>query len=105
MDVYIKKKDEVSDVDHVAFLLYWLSLHVACCRSKKVIKAYLALIMALHLEIEVAIGPFVLSHIFRGMDDLVLLKDDEHSRNARGPIRMLQLWLTAYFPELSNGGV
>lgn len=40
LNVYAKKKDEVNDVEHIVFLLYWLCHHVAYCRSKKIIKAY-----------------------------------------------------------------
>lgn len=51
---------------------------------------------------EMAMGLFVLSHIFRGVDDLVSLEDDEPSRTTKGPIWMVQVWLTAYFPKLFN---
>lgn len=61
-----------------------------CWRLKKVINAHLGLAVALHLEMEVAMGAFVLSHIFRGMDDLVSLEYDEPSRTARGFIWMVQ---------------
>lgn len=42
-DVYAKKKDEVDDTKHVSFLFYWLCHHIACYKSKKIIKAYLGL--------------------------------------------------------------
>lgn len=48
------------------------------------IKAYLGLAMALHKEASIAIGLFVLSHIFKGMHNLVELEDE---------IAMVPLWM------------
>lgn len=88
LDIYSRKKDEINDADHVALLLNWLCHHVTCCRSKKVIKAYLGLVATLHYEMEVIVSLFVLSHIFKGINDLVALEDDEPSKAARGSIWM-----------------
>lgn len=85
------KKIEIGDANHVAFLLYWLCHHIAYYGSKKFIKAYFGLVVALHQETEVVMGLFVLAHIFRGMNDLIALEDDDHSWLARGLIWMMQI--------------
>lgn len=91
LDVYAKKTNEIVDTDHVAFLLYRLCCHVACCKSKKVIKAYQGLAIALYQKTKVSISPFILLHIFKGMHDLVALEGDEPFRSARGSIWMVQI--------------
>lgn len=100
LDIYAKKKDKVSNVDQVAVLLYCLYLHVASCWSKKVIKAYLGLVVVLHRDTSVVMGLFVLSHIFKRMHDMVELENDAPSRTAKGPLWMIQIWLATYFCNL-----
>lgn len=80
-----KQKDEVNDAEYVAFLLYWLCHHIVCYRLKKLIKAYLGLAITLHRKEEVAIRLLMLSHMNKGMHDLVILEKDEPLRIARGP--------------------
>lgn len=40
--------------------------------------------MALHQEQDIAMGLFILYHIYKGMYDLVNLEDDKHSKTANG---------------------
>lgn len=80
--MFTKKKDMVNDAKYMAFHFYWLCHHIAYCRWKKITKAYLGLVVALLKEQEVAMGPFVLSYIYKRMHDLLILEDDEPSRMA-----------------------
>lgn len=57
-------------LEHVAFLLFWICRFLVCCRSKKVTRAYLAVVVALTTEQEIALGSFILSHIFKDINDL-----------------------------------
>lgn len=91
LDMCAKMKDEVDDAKYVAFLLYWLYRHIAYYRSKKIIRVYLGLAVALHKEEKVVMGPFVLCHMYKGLHDVVILEEDESSRTIRDPIWLVQL--------------
>lgn len=86
---YYHKKDEVIQVEHVAFLRTWISKFIYCNRSKKVSKAYLGKAVALAIGMEVALGPFVLNHIMKSMNDLKSIDNGKLNGTVRGPIWMV----------------
>lgn len=83
---YCNRKDEVTQVEHIAFLLIWISKFLSCNCRKKVSKIYLNMVITLVTGAKITFGSFVLSHICKGMNDLIPSKNDKLNRNARGPI-------------------
>nr|XP_016480680.1 PREDICTED: uncharacterized protein LOC107801805 [Nicotiana tabacum]XP_016480681.1 PREDICTED: uncharacterized protein LOC107801805 [Nicotiana tabacum] len=89
------KKGDVTEDEHISFLIMWLSKYVFCNGSGRVTKECSELAIALAEGRKLAFAPFVLSHLYRGCRDLVLRRFG----CAGGPFWILQLWLQSYFPE------
>ncbi|XP_070664595.1 uncharacterized protein [Malus domestica] len=85
------------DQEHMYFLLYWLNKHVFPNKSKGVRVEWIPLVEVLHNFDDVAIGPFLLSHLYHLLFEMT--QDDPFETNLNGPIWMIQLWLQWYFPE------
>ncbi|GAU41478.1 hypothetical protein TSUD_239540 [Trifolium subterraneum] len=94
-------KGEVSDEEHVAFLVLWLSQHVFCTRSLQVAKMFLPMAIQLHEGQQFGFGN-VCENIKQTGDGSTFL--------GSGPFWLLQLWLNATFrvemdlflPDLHN---
>lgn len=56
--------------------------------------------MDLAIGIEVTLGSLILSHIYKGLNDLTTMKSRKLSRTVRGPIWMVQVWLVAYYLDI-----
>lgn len=89
------KKGDVTENEHISFLIMWLCKYVFCNGSGRVTKECSELAIALAEGRKLALAPFVLSHLYRGCRDLVLRRFG----CAGGPFWILQLWLQSYFPE------
>ncbi|KAK9943085.1 hypothetical protein M0R45_008706 [Rubus argutus] len=87
--------------EHAAFLLYWLSKYIFCCRSGQCNREYAPLAESLASGTRLALGPFVLAHLYRSLHDIVTNQMD---LDVGGPLWLFQLWLRAYFPQMSNIG-
>ncbi|KAK9943090.1 hypothetical protein M0R45_008711 [Rubus argutus] len=87
--------------EHAAFLLYWLSKYIFCCRSGQCNREYAPLAESLASGTRLALGPFVLAHLYRSLHDIVTNQMD---LDVGGPLWLFQLWLRAYFPHMSNIG-
>ncbi|XP_059306582.1 uncharacterized protein LOC132058031 [Lycium ferocissimum] len=94
LEVSMQKKDVTED-EHIFFLIMWLCKYVFCNGSLRVTKECSQLAVALASGRKLALAPFELSHLYRGCRDLVTR---EFGRS-RGPFWILQLWLQSYFPE------
>ncbi|CAL8089354.1 unnamed protein product [Prunus armeniaca] len=87
----------LGEVEHAAFLLYWLCKFVFCTQANKVTLEFAHLADYLAHDGKLALGPFLLGHIYRTLHDVVTggMKP-KHG----GPLWAFQFWMQAYFPEL-----
>ena len=96
----------VTDKEHVAFLLYWLSKFAFCGRSIQVLKSHIPLALALNRGEPVALGSCLLASLYEGLHDAyVKLKKGSNLANFCGPLWFLQLWLNAIFAKKMNKDV
>ncbi|CAL9005859.1 unnamed protein product [Prunus brigantina] len=87
----------LGEVEHAAFLLYWLCKFVFCTQANKVTLEFAHLADHLAQGGRLALGPFLLGHIYRTLRDVVT---DGMKPKHGGPLWAFQFWLQAYFPEL-----
>ncbi|CAL8089044.1 unnamed protein product [Prunus armeniaca] len=87
----------LGEVEHAAFLLYWLCKFVFCTQANKVTLEFAHLADYLAQGGRLALGPFLLGHIYRTLHDVVT---DGMKPKHGGPRWAFQFWLQAYFPEL-----
>ncbi|XP_021833175.1 uncharacterized protein LOC110772988 [Prunus avium] len=87
----------LGEVEHAAFLLYWLCKFVLCTQANKVILEFAHLADYLAQGGRLALGPFLLGHIYRTLHDIVT---DGMKPKHGDPLWAFQFWLQAYFPEL-----
>ncbi|CAL2228676.1 unnamed protein product [Prunus armeniaca] len=87
----------LGEVEHAAFLLYWLCKFVFCTQANKVTLEFAHLANYLTQGERLALGPFLLGHIYRMLHDVVT---DGMKPKHGAPLWAFQFWLRAYFPEL-----
>ncbi|CAL8089399.1 unnamed protein product [Prunus armeniaca] len=85
------------EVEHAAFLLYWLCKFVFCTQANKVTLEFTHLADYLAQGGRLALGPFLLGHIYRMLHDVVT---DGMKPKHGGPLWAFQFWLQAFFPKL-----
>ncbi|XP_024167710.1 uncharacterized protein LOC112174204 [Rosa chinensis] len=99
---------EVTHVEHAAFLAFWICKYLVCTTSKKVNVEYYKLAEALaSKEVQesdqpLALGPFVLAHLYRCLHHCVT---EGLNPNWSGPLWIFQLWLHTYFPTFRQPGL
>nr|CAD1842068.1 unnamed protein product [Ananas comosus var. bracteatus] len=71
IDRFNGKEGPVSDQEHVAFLLYWICRYLVCTKSLKIVKEFLKLSICLAEGQFIALGPFVLSQLYRSLASVV----------------------------------
>ena len=86
----------VSSKEFIAFLLTFICKFLLCSPAFKITKADLNLAVVLSQGRRLALGPYVLAHLYRSCREIVR----SNFSTVAGPIWMLQIWLHAYFPEL-----
>ncbi|CAL9019124.1 unnamed protein product [Prunus brigantina] len=91
----------LGEIEHAAFLLYWLCKFVFCTQANKVTLEFAHLADYLAQGERLALGPFLLGHIYRTLHDVVT---DGMKPKHGGPLWAFQFWLQAYFPELRGAG-
>ena len=96
--LYFKGKGEVTDDEHVAFLIYWLDKLIFCNSLVVITKEHtnLALALALAEGKPIPLAPIVWSLLVRGLHDYFL---SNFRSNPSGPLWLIQLWLLSYFPN------
>ncbi|CAL8175044.1 unnamed protein product [Prunus armeniaca] len=87
----------LGEVEHAAFLLYWLCKFMFCTQANKVTLEFAHLADYLAQGGRLVLGPFLLGHIYRTLHDVVT---DGMKPKHGGPLWAFQFWLQAYFPEL-----
>ncbi|XP_020239084.1 uncharacterized protein LOC109818095 [Cajanus cajan] len=86
----------VSSLEHIAFLMYWLSACVFCTPSLQVPKYYYVLAQALHLKKKICLSKLLLASLYTCLDEASeSLSRESGPRNLSGPLWLLQLWLNA----------
>lgn len=63
-------------------------------------KAYLSMTVALAIGHDIALGSFVLNHIYKEMNDLITFNSGKLNGTTRGQIRMVHIWITVYCPNI-----
>ncbi|XP_059670735.1 uncharacterized protein LOC132316243 [Cornus florida] len=86
----------VNDAEHIAFLLAWLNKFLLCVPAFQVTKDFIHVAVALSRGKHLALAPLVLSHLYRGIYDLLI----SNFGRCGGPLWYFQIWLQVYFPEL-----
>src|SRR3954471_22812028 len=87
-----ENNEVVSDEEHIAFLVLWLSRCVFCSRSIQVAKRYLCMANQLHAGTQLNLSQLILGEA----TDLVK-NYKTGSLLFAGPFWLLQLWLNATF--------
>ena len=102
---YHAEGDNVSDVEHIAFLTLWLSRYVFCSRSLQVASRFIPLARDLHENRKVCLSELLLVDLYESLRSAVSSLKSHTSKNIllAGPFWLLQLWLNAMFePSLST---
>ncbi|MCI23911.1 hypothetical protein A2U01_0045094, partial [Trifolium medium] len=92
--------EEVSDVEHVAFLTLWLSHFIFCSKSLQVAKKFVPMATQIHEGCQFGLGRLILACLYEALgsasDELKKSKDGS-TFLCYGPLWLLQLWLNATF--------
>ncbi|XP_050876858.1 uncharacterized protein LOC127080587 [Lathyrus oleraceus] len=100
INLYHADEEEVSDIEHIAFLGLWLSKFFFCCKSLQVAKRFLTLANQLHAGRRVGLSELLLASLYENLGSTsAKLKEYEAGTNLllSGPYWLLQLWLNATF--------
>ncbi|XP_057428534.1 uncharacterized protein LOC130740088 isoform X3 [Lotus japonicus] len=96
-----KTSANVSDSEHVAFLLFWLSAFFLCSKSLQVPQKFVLLAQLLHEGTDVCLGKVLLGELYLSLSQAItsLQKPSGAEKNIlfAGPLWFLQLWLNAIF--------
>jgi hypothetical protein len=95
-------EEEVSDVEHVAFLTLWLSHYIFCSKSLQVAKQFIPMAIQLHEGRQFGLGRLILGCLFASMQlasENLKKTGDGSTFLAAGPFWLLQLWLNATFEK------
>jgi hypothetical protein len=95
-------EEEVSDVEHVAFLTLWLSHYIFCSSSLQVAKQFIPMAVQLHEGCQFGLGRLILGCLFSSMQlasENLKKTGDGTTFLAGGPFWLLQLWLNATFEK------
>ena len=95
--------DDEEELEHVAFLVLWLSYFVFSSRYYHIDEAILPIAVHLSSGVRIALAPAVLAHLYA---DLPLLKDHTRSKSIDDKIelnalfKLVQVWTWERFKEL-----
>jgi hypothetical protein len=95
-------EEEVSDVEHVAFLTLWLSHYIFCSKSLQVAKKFIPMAIQIHEGQQFGLGRLILGCLYESMQSLsenLKKTGDGSTFLAAGPFWLLQLWLNATFEK------
>ncbi|GLU23788.1 hypothetical protein SLE2022_397660 [Rubroshorea leprosula] len=91
------KSKPVSADEHISFLLTLICKYIVCSAGKGPTKEFIPLTAALAYGKQMALGPFLLVHLYRSCQDITA----HPLVISGGPLWVLQLWLYSYFPTLA----
>jgi hypothetical protein len=95
-------EEEVSDIEHVAFLTLWLSHYILCSKSLQVAKKFIPMAIQIHEGQQFGLGKLILGCLYESMQSLsenLKKTRDGSTFLAAGPFWLLQLWLNAIFKK------
>jgi hypothetical protein len=95
-------EEEVSDIEHIAFLTLWLSHYIFCSKSLQVAKKFIPMAIQLHQGQQFGLGRLVLGCLYESMQSLsanLKKTGDGSCFLAAGPFWLLQFWLNATFEK------
>ncbi|GKU93240.1 hypothetical protein SLEP1_g6848 [Rubroshorea leprosula] len=91
------KSKPVSADEYISFLLTLICKYIVCSAGKVPTKKFIPLAAALAYGKHMALGPFLLAHLYRSCQDIMA----HPLVISGGPLWVLQLWLYSYFPALA----
>ncbi|XP_058202904.1 uncharacterized protein LOC131317364 [Rhododendron vialii] len=83
--------------EKVAFYLFWICRFLMAVPGLSVTKEYFNLAICMAQVKRLALAPFVLGSLYKGLFTFV---DKKIADSCGGPFRIFQAWLYAYFPQL-----
>jgi hypothetical protein len=83
--------------EKIAFYLFWICRFLLAVPGLRVTKEYVNLAICLAQVKKLALAPFVLASLYKGMFTFV---DKKIANSCGGPFWIFQAWLYAYFPQL-----
>ncbi|RYQ97319.1 hypothetical protein Ahy_B08g093354 [Arachis hypogaea] len=90
--------EPISDNEHIAFLLYWLSGIIFCARNIQVEIAYVPLAVMLAEGKKLCLAKLFLTRLYLTLDWITAhMREKKRITNADGPVWFFQLWLSAIF--------
>lgn len=89
--------EEPSFNEKIAFYLYWLNKYLMYVSGIKITKEYIHLAICLAQGKKLALAPFVLGTLYKGLWTFV---QNKITNCCGGPFWILQAWLYAYFPSI-----
>jgi hypothetical protein len=95
-------EEEVSDIEHVAFLTLWLPHYIFCSKSLQVAKKFIPMAIQIHEGQQFGLGRLILGSLYESMQSLsenLKKTGDGSTFLAAGPFWLLQLWLNATFEK------
>jgi len=99
-DQRVTTSAEVSDKEHIAFIIYWLSMYIFCSRSIQVPKGFKILAIQMHEGRDICLSKLTLGSLYENLNQAVTSIKEYQSGSSliiRGPIWLFQLWLLASF--------
>jgi len=115
LDHHVTSSTEMSDIEHIAFLTYWLSMYIFCSRSLQIPKKFTTLAIQLHEGRDICLGKLILGSLYENLNQEVMSIKEFQSGGSLiipGSIWLFQLSLLATFktkltinlpPNLSKG--
>jgi len=97
---HITSSAEVSDIKHISFATYWLSMFIFCSRSLQIPKKITTLTIQLHEGRDIRLGRLILGSLYENMNQAVASIKEFQSGGSLiipSPIWLFQLWLLATF--------
>ena len=100
VDHHVTSSIEVSDIEHIAFLTYLLSMYIFCSRSLQIPKKFTTLAIQFHEGRDICLGKLILGSLYENLNQAVMSIKEFQSGGSLiipSPIWLFQLWLLATF--------
>ena len=68
LDHHVPSNTKVSDIEHIAFLTYWLSMYIFCSRSIQIPKKITTLAIQLHEGRDIYLGKLILGSLYENLN-------------------------------------
>ncbi|XP_051152680.1 uncharacterized protein LOC127266458 isoform X3 [Andrographis paniculata] len=100
-----KEDTPVSELEHTAFLLFWLCRYIILSPSKLVLSTHIDLAIYLACGHFCSLGTLFLANLFEGLSRVSSRLTDIKKADtaASGPFWFLELWFRLYFPSAFFG--